>query len=169
MLPAALAREPSYWPAHLHAALLYLEKFNEADAAVEIVRGLAINPNAAELHAARAELALLRFDLSSAKASTDRALEINSELIWAHQLRADWFLADLRLEEAGAVLQEALALNARDEQTLGRLLAVYVASDRSGNRSRADGRSSGIPCCRQALATSRRSRTTLRPAALLTR
>src|SRR5262245_32002565 len=103
--PAALAREANYWPAHLQSALLYLEKFNEADAATELARGLAINPSAAELHAARAELALTRFDLAAAKGAIDRALEINPELLWAYQLRADWFLADLRITEAIAALE----------------------------------------------------------------
>ena len=79
----------------LQSALLFLEKYNEADAAAEIARGLAINPNAAELHAARAEFALSRFDLAAAKRAINRASEINPELLWAHQLLADWYLADL--------------------------------------------------------------------------
>src|SRR5262249_23153758 len=45
LFPASLAREANYWPAHLEAARLYLEKFNDADAAEEIGKGLAINPN----------------------------------------------------------------------------------------------------------------------------
>jgi len=130
--PAALAREPNYWPAHLDSARLFLEKFNEADAADQVARGLAINPNAAELHAARAELAIMRFELAAAKRAIDRALEINPELLWAHQLQADWFLADLRLTEAITALQKALELNPRDEHTLGRLLAAYIALDRPG-------------------------------------
>jgi tetratricopeptide (TPR) repeat protein len=130
--PTALTREPSFWPAHLELARLFLEKFNQADAVAEIARGLAINPNAAELHAARAELALARFELAPAKRSLDRALEINPELLWAHQLRADWLLADLRLTDAIAVLQKALELNPRDERTLGRLLAAYIAADPPG-------------------------------------
>ena len=40
VLPAAVAREPNFWPAHLESALLYLEKYNEADAAAEIRAGL---------------------------------------------------------------------------------------------------------------------------------
>src|SRR5262245_30460211 len=135
VFPAVLAREPNYWPANLQAARLYLEKFNDAEAAAEIARGLAINPSAAELHTARAELALARFDLSVAKSSIDRGLEINPELVWAHQLRADWFIADLRLEEAIVVLQKAMALNPLDEQTLGRLFAAYVAADRQASSS----------------------------------
>jgi cellulose synthase operon protein C len=135
LLPAAVAREPGYWPAHLEAAKLYLEKYNEADAAAEIARGLAINANAAELHAARGELALVRFDLGAAKGAIDRALEINPELAWAHRLRADWLLADLRPAEAIMVLRRALELNPRDEKTLGRLLAALVVTERPGERA----------------------------------
>jgi len=130
--PQALTLETNLWPAHLQSALLFLEKYNESDAAAEIARGLAINPHAAELHAARAELALRRFELAAAKAAINRALEINPELLWAHQLQADWLLADLRCSEAIAVLHKALALNPREERTLGRLLAAYIASEPQG-------------------------------------
>jgi tetratricopeptide (TPR) repeat protein len=135
VLPTALARATNYWPAHLEAAQLYLEKFNDADAAAQIGKGLAINPNAAELHAARAELALNRFELAAAKRSIDRALEINSELLWAHRLKADWLLVDLHVGEAIDVLLKALELNPRDEATLGRLVAAYIAVKPPGKRS----------------------------------
>jgi tetratricopeptide (TPR) repeat protein len=127
--PAALRLSSDYWPAHLDAALLYLEKFNEADAAAEIARGLAINPQAAELHAAKAALALTRFDLAAAKLSLDRALEINPQFLQAHQLRADLLFADLRAAEAIPVLEQALKLNPRDETTLGQLLAAFIVVD----------------------------------------
>ncbi|MEX2176694.1 MAG: tetratricopeptide repeat protein [Pirellulaceae bacterium] len=127
--PQALALDADHWPAHLQAALLYLEKYNEADAATEITAGLAINPQAAELHAARAALALGAFDLGAAKTSLDRALAINPRLVWAHQLRADWLLADVRPAEAIAILEEASKLNPHDERTLGRLAAAYAGVD----------------------------------------
>lgn len=124
--PGALRREPAFWPAHFEAALLYLEKYNEAEATAELDRGMAINPNAAELHAAKAALALSRFDLAAAKTSLDRAQEINPELIWAQQLRADSLFADLRPAEAIPILKATLSLNPRDEGTSGRLLAAYT-------------------------------------------
>jgi tetratricopeptide (TPR) repeat protein len=127
--PAALRQERVFWPAHLEAALLYLEKFNEPAAATEIAAGLAINSQAAELHAARAALALGSFDLATAKASIDRALEINPELSWAYRLRADWLFADVRPAEAIDVLEVARKLNPRDEATLGRLAAACSAVD----------------------------------------
>lgn len=136
--PAALRRERDFWPAHLESALLFLEKFNERDAAAEITAGLAINSRAAELHAARAAMELDSFDLAAAKVSLDRALAINPELIWAHQLRADWFLADVKPTEAIAALEEARKLNPRDEETLGRLLASYDSLDGRRNGQLSD-------------------------------
>jgi tetratricopeptide (TPR) repeat protein len=127
--PAALRVDKEYWPARLEAALLYLEKYNEADAAVQIAAGLVINPQSADLHAARAALALGSFDLATAKASLDRAMAINPRHVWAHQLRADWLLADVRPDEAKGILEEARRINARDELTLGRLAASYAAVD----------------------------------------
>jgi tetratricopeptide (TPR) repeat protein len=127
--PQVLRLDKDYWPARLEAALLFLEKYNEVDAATEITAGLAINSQSAELHAARAALALANFDLGTAKSSLDRALEINPQLVWAHQLRADWLFADIRPAEAIAVLEAARQLNPRDEATLGRLAAAYEAVD----------------------------------------
>ena len=135
LFPAALRLEQNFWPARLEAARLYVEKYNEADAATEITAGLAINPQAAELHAARAALALDSFDLATARSSLDRALEINPQLVWAHQLRADWLLADVRPSEAIEVLEEARKLNPRDEATLGRLFAALLAVEPPGQLS----------------------------------
>ncbi|HEX5106412.1 MAG TPA: tetratricopeptide repeat protein, partial [Pirellulaceae bacterium] len=135
LYPSALRLEKDFWPARLEAAQLYLEKFNQSDAAAEIAAGLAINPQAAELHAARAALALESFDLATAKSSLDRALEINPRLVWAHQLRADWLLCDVRPAEAIEVLQAGRQLNPRDEATLGRLAAACEAVDgRTGGK-----------------------------------
>ncbi|MDX1947793.1 MAG: tetratricopeptide repeat protein [Pirellulaceae bacterium] len=142
VFPAAVRQDKDFWPARLEMALLFLEKFNEADALSEITAALAINSQAAELHAARAALALGSFDLAAAQGSLDRALEINPELLWAHQLRADWLLADIRPAEAIDVLTAAKKLNPRDEGTLGRLAAAYEALD---------GRPGGMPSPRVAM------------------
>ena len=129
LYPDARKLEPQYWPAHLEAALLFLEKYNAADAKAELDAALAINPNAAEVHAARARLALQDFDLVTAQTAIDRALAINPQLLAAHQCRADSLLAELRPAEALAVLEQARELNPLDEQTLGRLAAAYGAVD----------------------------------------
>jgi Flp pilus assembly protein TadD len=129
LFPSAARIEPKFWPARLEAARLFLEKYNEADAASEIDAALAINPSAAELHAAKAAMALDRFDLATAKTAIDRALEINPQLLWAHHLRADLLFADVKPAEAIDVLEQARQLNPRDEATLGRLLAARLVVD----------------------------------------
>ena len=129
LFPSARRIEPKFWPARLEAARLFLEKYNEADAATELDAALAINPSAAELHAAKAAMALDRFDLATAKSAIDRALEINPQLLWAHQLRADLLFADVKPTEAIPLLEQARQLNPRDEATLGRLLAAYLVVD----------------------------------------
>jgi Tfp pilus assembly protein PilF len=129
LFPSASRIEPKFWPARLEAARLFLEKYNEPDAASELDRALAINPSAAELHAAKAAMALDRFDLATAKTAIERALEINPQLLWAHQLQADLLFADVKPAEAIDVLEQARQLNPRDEATLGRLLAAYLVVD----------------------------------------
>ncbi len=129
LLPDMVEIEPDFWPAHYEAALLYLEKFNEAEAQREIAAALKINAHSAEVHAAAAKLALSRYDLDEANRSIERALEINPRLVMAHQLRADALLANYQVDAAIPVLEEAIRLNPVAEETLGRLAATYVIRD----------------------------------------
>ncbi len=129
LYPDILKLDANYWPAHYEAGLLYLEKFNEPEAAREFKAALAINPNAAEVHAALAALALQSYELTEAQASIKRALEINPRLLWAHQLQADVQLANFEPGDAIQTIQQALNLNPLDDQTLGRLAAAYVGVD----------------------------------------
>jgi Tfp pilus assembly protein PilF len=129
LYPDILKLDKNYWPAHFEAGLLFLEKFNQADASKELNKALAINPNAAEVHAALAALALQNYDLVQAKQSLARALEINAELVWAKQLQADVHLSNFDAEAAIETLGEAVKLNPRDESALGQLAAAYIARD----------------------------------------
>ena len=70
--PDILKLDKDYWPAHYEAGLLYLEKYNQTEAAGEFHAALAINPQAAEVHAALASLALQNYDLAKARASLKR-------------------------------------------------------------------------------------------------
>lgn len=133
LYPQALKQDEKYWPAHLEMALLFLEKYNVADARAHLDAALAINPNAAEVHAARAALALQDFDLPTARRAVDQALAIHPRLLAAQQLRADLLLAELRFQEAVEVLEAARRLNPLDETTLGKLAAAYAAADSPGD------------------------------------
>jgi cellulose synthase operon protein C len=81
------------------------------------------------VHAALARLALQSFDLDAAEASIRRALEIDGQLLAAHQLHADRLLAEQRFDQALEVLQTARQIHPLDEETLGRLAAVYGVLD----------------------------------------
>ena len=129
LYPQALKQDENYWPAHLEMALLFLEKYNAADARAQLDAALAINSNAAEVHAVRAALALQDFDVPSARRAVDQALAIQPRLLVAHQLRADLLLAELRIQEAIEALGVARRFNPLDEATLGRLAAAYGAAD----------------------------------------
>lgn len=129
LYPDALKADSSDWPAHLEAALLFIEKYNRPDANDELDLGLAINPRAAELHAARALAAFREFSLDSARASVDRALAIDPRSIPALRVRADVELVTAGPRAAAPTLERARALNPVDEETLGRLAAAYGAID----------------------------------------
>ena len=130
LCPAALKLDADYWPAHYEAGLLFMEKYNRADAAKEFQAALEINPRAAEVHAAVAELAMEEFHVEQAEASLRRALEINPKLPAAWQLRADiaWF--NDQTDEALRLLREKLLpLDPLDEATLARIAACYLVLD----------------------------------------
>jgi cellulose synthase operon protein C len=129
LYPFALQREANYWPAHYEAGLLFLEKYNQAEASKSLTNALELNPNAAEVYAALARLALQNYDLDEATRAIDRALSLNPNLTEAKRLQADVLAANFKLEEAVAVLQEALKLNPVSEETLARLASCYVAID----------------------------------------
>ena len=71
--PDELKLDPAYWPSHFEAGILFLEKFNEADAAREFKAALELNPQAADVHAALAALALVNHNFEEAETSLHRA------------------------------------------------------------------------------------------------
>lgn len=129
LYPDALKLDESYWPAHLEAGLLFLEKYNQAEAARSLKQALTVNPNSAEVHAALAALALQSYQIEDARRLLDRALEINPELLEAYVYRADAHLANYQAVEAIEILEKALPLNPRSELARGRLAAAYAAVD----------------------------------------
>ncbi|MBI2824829.1 MAG: tetratricopeptide repeat protein [Planctomycetia bacterium] len=139
LYPDALKIEPNWWPAHYYAGLLYLEKYNQAEAARELKAALAQNPNAACVHAALARLALQNYELDTARQAVDRAGELNPRLLDAHLARGDILLANFQAAEAIAIFEKACQINPASETALGRLAAAYgvvdgLSADLSGTR-----------------------------------
>lgn len=129
LYPSALQIEAGYWPALYEQGMLFLEKYNQAEASRSFKEALELNPSAAEVHAGLAKLALQNYDLDQAGQAIARALELNPRLVAALQCQADLLAANFKLEETVQVLVHALTLDALDEATLGRLAGAYVALD----------------------------------------
>ena len=130
LYPDALKADPNYWPANYEAGTLFLEKYNQADAARELRAALELNPNAAEVHVALARLAVAQREIDKAEASISRALEINPRLLSGWLAKADLAWANFDAKETLRLLQEkALPLNPIHEETLGRVAACYVLAD----------------------------------------
>lgn len=127
--PDALAADPAYWPARLESGRLYLEKYNEAEAARDLEAALELNPNAAEVYVALGELAVQNYQLERARQAAERALELNPQLLGGHLVRADTHLANFEALEAIEVLEAARKLNPVSEPLLGRLAAAYAVVD----------------------------------------
>jgi len=129
LYPDILKRDKSYWPAHFETGLLFLEKYNQAEAARSLKKAALLNPNAAEVHAALAALALQNYQLDEARRAIERSLELNPRLAAAHRARADVSLANFEVAKAVELLEAAVPLNPVAEETLGRLAAAYAVVD----------------------------------------
>lgn len=129
LYPATLESNADFWPADYDTGLLFLEKYNEAEAKRSFQAALKKNPRAAEVHAALAHLALQNFDMDDAERSFEQALEINPRLVSALQAKADWLTANFEEADAIKLLQETRKLDPTDEGTLGRLAALYILRD----------------------------------------
>lgn len=129
LLPSALDLDKNYWPAKLAAGRLFLEKYNEAEAAKDLKAALTINPQSAEILTALAELAVQNFELESARRTIDRALELRPGYVPALCVSADIHLANFDADGAIDILEAAQKLNPVDEAVLGRLAASYAVVD----------------------------------------
>jgi Flp pilus assembly protein TadD len=129
LYPDALRADPAWWPAHYAAGLLYLEKYNQPEAARELKAALALNPNAAEIHAALARLAVQNLDVGTARAAIERALEINATEEEALLVRGDILLANFQAAEAVPVFEEAVRLHPSSSVAAGRLAAACAVVD----------------------------------------
>lgn len=129
LYPDALRADPAWWPARYQTGLLFLEKYNQGDAARELKAALALNPSAAEVHAALARLSLQNYDLDAARRSAIRALELNGELIEAHLVAGDIELANFEPARAIVSFQKAVDLNPSSEIARGRLAGAYAVVD----------------------------------------
>ncbi|MGA2257981.1 MAG: tetratricopeptide repeat protein, partial [Thermoguttaceae bacterium] len=136
LFPSATKLDPDYWPAHFEAGLLFMEKYNRADATKEFQSALEINPRAAEVHVALAELAMEDFQLDQAEALLRRAMEINPGLPAAWRLKADvaW-LNDQTAEALRLLHEKLLPLNPIEERTLARIAACYLVLDASPGKT----------------------------------
>jgi Tfp pilus assembly protein PilF len=129
LYPDALSADPAWWPARYRIGLLFLEKYNQADATRELKAALALNPAAAEVHAALAMLSLQNYELDAARRSAERALELNPELVEAHLALGDIELANCESARAIERFQKAVDLDPGSEVALGRLAGAYAVVD----------------------------------------
>jgi len=130
LYPDALELDADYWPAHYESGMLYLEKYNQADAVREFSAALEKNPHAAEVHVAMAQVAVLQRNLEKAEKSIERALEINSRLLDAWHGKAFLAWSNFKTRETLQLLEEeVLPLNPASEATLGRIAACYLVLD----------------------------------------
>lgn len=136
LFPEILKADALYWPARYESGLLFLEKYNQAEASRELKAALEINPNAAEIHAALAFLHAENREPEEALASLERALQVNPRLLEAWLLKADLAWANFQPDEAASILRkQVLPVNPVCEEALGRLAAYLALRPSAGKDS----------------------------------
>ena len=129
LYPDVLQLEENYWPAHLETGLLFLEKYNEAEASRSLKQRWQSIPMRPKSTRRWPRWRLQNFQVEEARRLIDRAVEVNPKLLEAYVYRADSHLTNYEAGEAIKVLEQAIKLNPRSELALGRLAGAYAAVD----------------------------------------
>ncbi|MBI3949798.1 MAG: tetratricopeptide repeat protein [Acidobacteria bacterium] len=125
----AIAADPTYIEAHLHAGELYIEKYNYAEAASFFRDALKVNPNSARAHLGWARSQRLDGG-SEVEQAVARALEINPNLVEAHNLRAALHLETDQFDKALAELDHSLRVNPHSLEAHSLRAATYYLQNR---------------------------------------
>ncbi|MBX3439403.1 MAG: tetratricopeptide repeat protein, partial [Planctomycetaceae bacterium] len=129
LCPDALADDPHCWQAaHLSGALL-LEKYNRAQAILELKAALQLNPHAAEVLVSLGEASLQESEIEEATEYARRAIRINPRLPAALQLAAEIALVSGDTDAAMQFVEPALSVNARDQITCAQQVVVFLLED----------------------------------------
>jgi tetratricopeptide (TPR) repeat protein len=128
--PDALKADKNFWPAEYEAGLVFLEKYNRADALEAFDRALAINPRAAEALVGKGMVALQHFEIQSALRYAEQALAVNPHSPQALVLRADIHVLDGDTKAARRNLDHARRISPSEETILGRLAACAFLEHR---------------------------------------
>ena len=129
LYPDALKADPAWWPAHYAAGVLYMEKYNQPEAARELKAALAINPMPPRFTRRWPDCAAQNFDVGAARLALARALEIDPTVEEALLVRGDILLSNFQAKEAVPVFEEAVRLHPASEVAAGRLAAAYAVID----------------------------------------
>ncbi len=121
---AALRIDSNCWQAHWLEGKLFLSGYQEGDARKDLMKALAINPQAAEALVTLGWADLQGYKLANGRKKAERAIEINPRLAAAYVLLADVNISDERFPEARDAAKKAVAENPKDEDSLARLAAT---------------------------------------------
>lgn len=118
--PAALKAEEKCWQAHYLAALLLIEKHNQAEGETELDEAMKINPRSADVLAAKGRLAWLQGQVLEAVRYATQALETNPRHLEALLLLADVQLLTENIAGAEEYVVRAIAAAPRSEAAWAR-------------------------------------------------
>lgn len=126
MFAAAINADPQFLDAYLHAGMLYVEKYNYAEAASFFRDALGVNPSSAMAYLGLARSKLIDGS-REAIALARRALEINPSLVPAYDLLAAAALEADDFEGALAEVERALRINPQSTSSRAiRAAAFYL-------------------------------------------
>ena len=131
LFPAALKLDADYWPAHFEAGLLFMEKYNRADAAKEFQAALEINPLRGRGPCRPGRTGDGRLPTRSGRGLAPPGHGNQSPACPPPGgSRPTWPGSTIRpARPCGCSARKLLPLNPLDESTLARIAACYLALD----------------------------------------
>jgi len=118
--------DKDYWPAHLAAGELLLDRHNLADAATEFETILKENPNVPDAHVGIGRTKLETWDFEGVEQCVQSALEINPHHVGAHLLLADCRITERRFADAAEQAEKALAADPESLEAMGLLAGAKI-------------------------------------------
>lgn len=129
LLRSAAQASPRDPALHTRWAELFLEKYNQADAAQSFSEALALDELWAPAHAGLAR-ALANENPPMARASADRAIEIDPSLVDGHLFIAEQELGDRNPDAARLAVDRAIAINPNSLKARSLIAAMAYLEDR---------------------------------------
>jgi tetratricopeptide (TPR) repeat protein len=124
--------DKTYWPAHVAAGMLLLQKHHPKTALKEFQLAAKINPRIPEVHIGVASALLSQWKFEDCLKQTDKALAINPNHPDALLIKAACYMQWRKYDDVAPLIDKVLETNPNHLDALSLYAALHVREDRPG-------------------------------------